>query len=102
MEENAVKIIVSGLDNAGKTSILTALDRKYDFRKEILELKPTFKIEYHKTSFLNLETIFLWDMGGQIQFRQQYQRRADMYFSDTDLMMSCANCLLRETNCGTL
>ena len=50
--ENAIKIIVSGLDFAGKTSILTALDKKYNFQKEILELKPTIKVDYHKTVFL--------------------------------------------------
>ena len=31
---NDLKIILSGLDNAGKTSILTALDKKYDFQKK--------------------------------------------------------------------
>ncbi len=84
--EKSVKIILSGLDNAGKTSILTALDKKFDFQQEVAELKPTFKIEYKKTSFLNLN-VMIWDMGGQEQFRQQYKSRAEVYFADTDLLV---------------
>ncbi|KKN12742.1 hypothetical protein LCGC14_1013490, partial [marine sediment metagenome] len=55
--ESLLKIIVSGLDNAGKTSILTALDRKYDFQKDIVQLKPTIRVEYHKMNFLKNNTI---------------------------------------------
>jgi len=81
-----IKIIISGLDNAGKTSILTALDKKYDFQREIIELKPTIRIEYHNTHFLGNE-IHIWDMGGQLQFRELYQNRREIYFSDCDLLI---------------
>lgn len=84
--ESSVKIIISGLDNAGKTSILTALDKKYDFQKEILELKPTIRIEYHQTKFLG-NHVHIWDMGGQSQYREVYEKRRDIYFEDTDLIM---------------
>ncbi|TXT64497.1 MAG: Small Arf-related GTPase [Promethearchaeota archaeon] len=84
--EDAIKVIVSGLHNAGKTSILTALDKKYDFRDEILELKPTIRVEYKKTSFLGREAIF-WDMGGQEKYREMYLSNADIYFSETDLLL---------------
>ena len=72
MEPLDVKIIISGLDNAGKTSILTALDKKYDFQKEIAELKPTIRIEYHQTMFLG-NNVNIWDMGGQEQYRELYE-----------------------------
>jgi len=84
--ESSVKIIISGLDNAGKTSILTALDKKYDFQKEISELKPTIRIEYHQTKFLGNQ-VHIWDMGGQSQYREVYEKRRDIYFEDTDLLM---------------
>lgn len=84
--DNAIKIIVSGLDFAGKTSILTALDKKYNFQKEILELKPTIKVDYHKTVFLG-NLCYIWDMGGQEQYRDLYQRRQDVYFAGTDLLV---------------
>ncbi|TXT53677.1 MAG: Small Arf-related GTPase [Promethearchaeota archaeon] len=84
--ENAFKIIISGLQNAGKTSILTALDKKYDFVKEVLELKPTIKVEYRKTKFLGSPTVF-WDMGGQEKYRQLYLSKPEMYFDSSDLLI---------------
>lgn len=84
--EDAIKVIVSGLHNAGKTSILTALDKKYDFREEILELKPTIRVEYQKTSFLGRDAVF-WDMGGQEKYRKLYLSKADIYFAETDLLL---------------
>jgi small GTP-binding protein len=84
--KNAIKIIISGLDNAGKTSILTALDKKYNFQEEILELKPTIRVEYHQTEFLG-NLCFFWDMGGQEQYRKLYQKRQDIYFDGTDLLV---------------
>lgn len=84
--ESLLKIIVSGLDNAGKTSILTALDRKYDFQKDIIQLKPTIRVEYHKMNFLKNNTIF-WDMGGQEAYREIYKQYEDVYFDATDLLI---------------
>ena len=84
--EGLLKIIVSGLDNAGKTSILTALDKKYDFAKDIVQLKPTIRVEYHKMNFLRNNTIF-WDMGGQDQYREIYMNYQDVYFDATDLLI---------------
>jgi small GTP-binding protein len=84
--ENFLKIIVSGLDNAGKTSILTALDKKYDFERDIVQLKPTIRVEYHKMNFLKNNTIF-WDMGGQETYREIYVNFQDVYFDATDLLI---------------
>lgn len=84
--EEFYKVIIAGLDNAGKTSILTALDKKYDFNKEIISLKPTIRVEYHATQFLKNRVVF-WDMGGQSKFRDLYQEKQDLYFAGTDLMV---------------
>lgn len=84
--ESLLKVIISGLDNAGKTSILTALDKKYDFHKDIVQLKPTIRVEYHKMNFLRNNTIF-WDMGGQNQYRDIYINYQDVYFDATDLLI---------------
>ena len=72
--ENLIKIIIAGLDNAGKTSILTALDKKYDFHKDIISLTPTIRVEYHATEFLRNKTVF-WDMGGQKKYRELYENK---------------------------
>ncbi len=84
--ENFLKIIISGLDAAGKTSILTALDKKYDFEKDVVQLKPTIRVEYHKMNFLRSNTIF-WDMGGQETYREVYVNYQDVYFDSTDLLI---------------
>jgi len=84
--ERFIKVIIAGLDNAGKTSILTAFDKKYNFHKEIISLTPTIRVEYQATEFLNNLLIF-WDMGGQEQYRKLYQEKQELYFADTDLLV---------------
>ena len=84
--EQFIKVIVSGLDNAGKTSILTALNKKYDFQKDIISLTPTIRVEYQATEFLKNRIIF-WDMGGQEKYRKLYQEKQEIYFADTDLLI---------------
>ncbi|MFX1277286.1 MAG: ADP-ribosylation factor-like protein [Promethearchaeota archaeon] len=84
--DTSLKIILSGLDFAGKTSILTALDKKFDFEKYIAELKPTIKVEYNKRNFLGY-TIYIWDMGGQERYRNLYEKNKEAYFSDTNLLL---------------
>ena len=84
--DKSLKIVLSGLDYAGKTSILTALDKKFDFEKYIAELKPTIKVEYNKRNFLGY-TIYIWDMGGQERYRQLYEKNKEAYFSDSNLLL---------------
>ena len=84
--EQIIKIIVSGLDNAGKTSVLMALNKKYDFQKDIISLTPTIRVEYQATEFLKNRIVF-WDMGGQEKYRKMYQEKQDLYFADTDLLV---------------
>jgi small GTP-binding protein len=84
--KNAYKILLAGLDYAGKTSILTALNKKYNFQNEIIELKPTIKVQYNQTTFLG-NLVFIWDAGGQSQYRELYQKRKEIYFAGTDLLV---------------
>jgi len=84
--EQFIKVIISGLDNAGKTSILMALNKKYDFQKDIISLTPTIRVEYQATEFLKNRIVF-WDMGGQEKYRKMYQEKQDLYFADTDLLV---------------
>jgi small GTP-binding protein len=84
--DDLLKIVIAGLDNAGKTSTLTALNKKYNFYKDIVSLTPTIRVEYHATEFLKKKVIF-WDLGGQKQYRELYQKKQDLYFADTDLLV---------------
>ncbi|TXT62647.1 MAG: putative ARF-like protein [Promethearchaeota archaeon] len=77
------KIIIAGLDYAGKTSSIIALRQKYNFYEQVKNLKPTIKIEYNTFDFLNEYEINLWDMGGQAKYRKMYLDRP-AYFEDTN------------------
>lgn len=77
-----IKLILCGLDNAGKTSILMALKKMYDYEESIHFLKPTIRIEYFQRNFLNLRLNFL-DMGGQEKYRNQYAKYPH-YFEELD------------------
>jgi small GTP-binding protein len=79
------KIAILGLDNAGKTSILTTVKQKFDIEKQIRNLKPTLKVERSGLEFLN-HTIQNWDFGGQQKYRDEYLAHKDRYLSGIDLI----------------
>jgi len=80
-----IKLVIAGLDNAGKTSFLIALRQKYNFYEKIKDLKPTIKIDYSSFDFLNRWIINFWDMGGQIKYRKIYVNNP-IYFTDTNYL----------------
>ncbi len=77
-----IKFVLAGLDNAGKTSFLIALQAKYNFQDKVKNLMPTVRIEYSTLNFLNRWEIDFWDMGGQENYREDYLNKP-VYFSDT-------------------
>ncbi len=62
------KILLVGLDYAGKTSILNVLNHKYNLMDTI---KPTPGIEREIITVLDTE-IAVWDLGGQEKYRNHY------------------------------
>ncbi|MEJ2248401.1 MAG: ADP-ribosylation factor-like protein [Candidatus Lokiarchaeota archaeon] len=76
------KIIFGGLDNAGKTSFLIALRKKYNFFESVENLKPTIKIDYQTFDLMG-KKIDLWDMGGQEKYRKMYMNKK-IYFEETN------------------
>ncbi len=79
------KIGFLGLDNAGKTSIIIGLQKKYDFHEQIAGLKPTIKVERSSFKFLNME-VARHDFGGQEKYREEYLEHKERFLSNTDLM----------------
>ncbi|MBY9017290.1 MAG: 50S ribosome-binding GTPase [Candidatus Lokiarchaeota archaeon] len=79
------KLVIAGLDNAGKSSALIALRQKYNFYERVKNLKPTIKIDYSSFKFLETYRINIWDMGGQKKFRKIYVSNP-IYFSETDYL----------------
>ncbi|GAB4323748.1 MAG: hypothetical protein Kow0069_28970 [Promethearchaeota archaeon] len=80
------KILLAGLDNAGKTSILMALEKKHSFTQILREIAPTIRIEYSQAEILGVP-VNVWDMGGQASYREVYSRRLDYYFADADALI---------------
>jgi len=78
-EEMVHKLIIVGLDQAGKTSILNILNKKYNAMDNI---KPTVGIERDEIRILGIP-IISWDLGGQEQFRESYLKNSRL-FDKTD------------------
>lgn len=65
-EKKQLKILVLGLDNAGKTTILHSI-----FKKPIDDVKPTFGYQIHNVSYKSFNLVIL-DIGGQSLFREYW------------------------------
>ena len=79
------KIAFLGLDNAGKTSIITAITKRFGFEEEVAELMPTRRIARDTFKFLGLEFTQM-DFGGQLQYRREYLKTPAKYLAGTDLL----------------
>lgn len=77
------KILFTGLDTAGKTSIILAL--KQEFSK-IAHIAPTKGVQRRIFDFLDLE-ISEWDLGGQASYRISYLKKPSKYFDNTVLAL---------------
>ncbi len=78
------KILMIGLDNGGKTSILAVLQDKFSIIKDLL---PTRGVQREKLDFFGYG-ILSWDLGGQIVYRERfYFTKPELYFSDADLIL---------------
>ncbi|MHA1263904.1 MAG: ADP-ribosylation factor-like protein [Candidatus Helarchaeota archaeon] len=77
---SSFKIILAGLDNSGKTSILLALKDKFSF----INPPPTLGVERDTIEVLGFP-IIRWDLGGQENFRSTYLAKPRS-FIETDLM----------------
>ncbi|MHA2000210.1 MAG: ADP-ribosylation factor-like protein [Promethearchaeota archaeon] len=84
IEENlAKKIIFTGLDNGGKSSIILALKREI---AKIATLTPTKMVERSSFDFLDY-TIVKHDLGGQKKYLINYLQQPGKYFADTAVMI---------------
>jgi ADP-ribosylation factor-like protein 2 len=82
------KFLLLGLDNAGKTAIVTTLTRiqnaitKAASVETILALEPTRGVERKTLNYLDY-SINLWDLGGQKNYREMYLKAPDRFFPNT-------------------
>jgi GTPase Era involved in 16S rRNA processing len=83
-KKEVMKVVVVGLDNAGKTTLIDLLSGKK--LSEIINQMPTTMVNQ-----VNLSTqqtnIVVWDFGGQIQHREAYLQNPEEYFLGLDLVL---------------
>ncbi len=79
--ESGDKILFTGLDNSGKSSIILALQSKYS---RIAILQPTRQIERTVFTYLGKQ-ITRWDLGGQQRYRIAYLQNPSKYFQKTSI-----------------
>ena len=80
--QRKMKIILSGLDNSGKTSFIISVDRKFS---KLIGLKPTIGADVSSIEALGT-TLFLWDLGGQKIYHERYLKKAQIYLFEADLL----------------
>ncbi len=77
------KILFSGLDDAGKTSIILALQREF---AKIANIEPTKGAQRRMFEFLG-KNISEWDLGGQQTYRIAYLKNPTKYFTETEVLI---------------
>jgi len=79
--EKTYKILFTGLDGAGKTSIISALHREFS---KIALLEPTRGAQRSSFKLLGRE-ISEWDLGGQKSYLLSYLENPSKYFDETEI-----------------
>ncbi|TXT60085.1 MAG: Small GTP-binding domain protein [Promethearchaeota archaeon] len=79
------KIIVLGLDNAGKTSLLSRFGGKLGI-DDLASLEPTRGVDRREIDTKDMNFL-IWDFGGQKDHRDQYLEEPERYFQDIDLII---------------
>ncbi|MFX0145212.1 MAG: ADP-ribosylation factor-like protein [Candidatus Hodarchaeota archaeon] len=80
-KEKTYKILFTGLDGAGKSSIILALQREFS---TIALIEPTRGAQRRTFKLLGRE-ISEWDLGGQKSYLISYLRNPSKYFADTEV-----------------
>ena len=81
-KSNSYKILIMGLDNSGKTSILISLSTDTNILS-YFSLMPTKGVNFKKFDTSGL-TMSVWDFGGQEQYRKKYLQNFDKYIDRAD------------------
>ena len=78
------KVIMVGLDNTGKKSLLQVMKGNFSTLKDIL---PTKGVQREQFSLFGVP-IISWDLGGQVQFRENwYFDKPELFWTHSSLMI---------------
>jgi len=79
-QEQQIKLVILGLENAGKTSIVDVLKQKTEVTlRKPPDMNPTKGVE-RKSLFQG--SIMVWDLGGQEVYRNEYLKNPESYFKE--------------------
>ncbi|NVM04318.1 MAG: GTP-binding protein [Candidatus Helarchaeota archaeon] len=85
--QKLAKILIMGLENSGKTSIVLSLTRNTNLLS-YCSLKPTVGINRVKFEEEESDTQFsIWDFGGQKQYRKDYLNDLDKHLIGIDKLI---------------
>jgi len=77
-EDNKKKIIIMGMENAGKSTIVKYLKiSNYEIPENPPDMNPTNKVE---RTVLADKNLIIWDFGGQEVYRNEYLEKPESYF----------------------
>ncbi|MHA1987096.1 MAG: ADP-ribosylation factor-like protein, partial [Promethearchaeota archaeon] len=85
IEVNGQKVLVAGLDEAGKTATLSKFGGRLGI-SDTIATHPTRGVVRMKFGTSNLN-LFIWDLGGQEEYRERYLNNPEQYFIQLDLLI---------------
>ncbi|MCK4481052.1 MAG: hypothetical protein KAV01_11030, partial [Candidatus Lokiarchaeota archaeon] len=85
VEASVQKVLVAGLDNAGKTAILSKFGGRLGI-SDMISTHPTKGVVRMKFGNKKL-SLFIWDLGGQKEYRERYLDNPEQYFIQLDLLI---------------
>ena len=85
IEVTGQKVLVAGLDNAGKTATLSKFGGRLGI-SDTIATHPTKGVVRMKFGKANLN-LFIWDLGGQEEYRERYLTHPEQYFIQLDLLI---------------
>jgi len=85
LEVEAQKVLVAGLDNAGKTATLSKFGGRLGI-SDMISTHPTKGVVRMKFGNKKL-SLFIWDLGGQKEYRERYLDNPEHYFIELDLLI---------------
>ncbi len=83
-KKTTMKIVVVGLDNAGKTTLIDLLAGKK--LSEVINQSPTTMVNHVNLPSQDINLV-AWDFGGQVQHRETYLQNPEEYFVGLDLVL---------------
>ena len=80
-----IKVLLTGLDKAGKSSFLLGIRRRYS---EIIKALPTRGVVRTEENLFEEQNsvISLWDLAGQKQYRDRFLEQSKLYLYNVDLI----------------